>query len=155
MPAKISLLVFRFEQLRIFELQRLKSKPNDADYKKLAIDFKNAMSELSKKYPNDLDASVLYAESIMNLNPWKLWTKDGKPAVGTEEIVDVEFVERDQTRHHARHLRVPGERAMLGARQRQSRLHFGKTNCGDGRRGGGERENRKRRIHATSANQSC
>jgi hypothetical protein len=79
----------------------------------------------------------------------------GRRAIGAEEIVDVEFVERDQPRHHARHLRMPGERAVLGARQRQPRLHFGETGCDGGRRGGSERKNRERRIHATSANQSC
>ena len=60
-----------------------------ADLKKLASDYKKAMGELSKKYPDDLDAAVLYAESAMDLRPWKLWTADGKPAEGTEEIVAV------------------------------------------------------------------
>jgi tetratricopeptide (TPR) repeat protein len=59
------------------------------DPKKLAIDYKNAMGELSRRYPDDLDAATLYAESMMNLQPWKLWTADGKPAEGTEEIVSV------------------------------------------------------------------
>ena len=60
-----------------------------ADLRKLASDYKTAMGELSKKYPDDLDAAVLYAESAMDLRPWKLWTADGKPAEGTEEIVAV------------------------------------------------------------------
>ncbi|MBC7909127.1 MAG: hypothetical protein H7Y30_01420 [Pyrinomonadaceae bacterium] len=60
-----------------------------ADLKKLAVDYKNAMGELSKRYPDDLDAATLYAESAMNLKPWQLWTSDGKPAEGTEEIVAV------------------------------------------------------------------
>ena len=30
-----------------------------------------------------------YAESLMNLTPWKLWTPDGKPAANTEQIVAV------------------------------------------------------------------
>jgi tetratricopeptide (TPR) repeat protein len=60
-----------------------------ADLKKLAVDYKNAMGELSKRYPDDLDAATLYAESAMNLRPWQLWTSDGKPAEGTEEIVAV------------------------------------------------------------------
>jgi hypothetical protein len=47
------------------------------DPKKLAIDYKNAMGELSRRYPDDLDAATLYAESMMNLQPWKLWTADG------------------------------------------------------------------------------
>jgi tetratricopeptide (TPR) repeat protein len=59
------------------------------DYKKLGEDYAKAMGELSKKYPDDLDAATLYAESLMNLRPWKLWTHDGKPAEGTEEIVRV------------------------------------------------------------------
>jgi tetratricopeptide (TPR) repeat protein len=47
------------------------------------------MRALSEKYPDDLDAATLYAESLMDLNPWKLWSLDGKPAEGTEEIVRV------------------------------------------------------------------
>src|SRR5262249_30188580 len=57
--------------------------------KKLAADFSQAMGELSRKYPDDLDAATLYAESMMNLRPWQLWSKDGKPAEGTEQIVAV------------------------------------------------------------------
>jgi tetratricopeptide (TPR) repeat protein len=59
-------------------------KPN---LKLFAVFYKTAMGELTKKYPDDLDAAVLYAESAMDLNPWQLWTADGKPAEGTEEIV--------------------------------------------------------------------
>lgn len=58
-----------------------------ADLKKLAVDYKNAMADVVKRYPDDLDAATLYAESAMNLRPWKFWTSDGKPAEGTEEIV--------------------------------------------------------------------
>jgi tetratricopeptide (TPR) repeat protein len=58
-----------------------------ADLKQLAVDYKNAMGELVKRYPDDLDAATLYAEAAMNLRPWKFWTADGKPAEGTEEIV--------------------------------------------------------------------
>ena len=59
------------------------------DYKKLAVDYARAMKALSAKYPDDLDAATLYAESLMNLNPWKLWSNDGKPGENTEEIVSV------------------------------------------------------------------
>lgn len=60
-----------------------------ADLKKLAVDYKNAMGDLVKKYPDDLDAAVLYAESAMDLRPWQLWSADGTPAEGTEEIITV------------------------------------------------------------------
>src|SRR6185369_5176167 len=60
-----------------------------ADQTQLAVAYKNAMGELSKRYPDDLDAATLYAESMMNLHPWKLWTLDGKPTEDTLEIVAV------------------------------------------------------------------
>ncbi len=43
----------------------------------------------SKRFPDDMDAATLYAESMMNLRPWKLWSADGKPAEDTLEIVAV------------------------------------------------------------------
>jgi tetratricopeptide (TPR) repeat protein len=60
-----------------------------ADLKRLAVDYKNAMGEVVKRYPDDLDAATLYAESAMDLRPWQLWTSEGRPAEGTEEIVRV------------------------------------------------------------------
>ena len=59
------------------------------EYKKLSRDFATAMKGLAQKYPDDLDAATLYAESLMNLHPWRLWTHDGKPGENTEEIVRV------------------------------------------------------------------
>jgi tetratricopeptide (TPR) repeat protein len=59
------------------------------DYKKLARDYAAQMQQLAKRYPDDLDAATLYAESLMNLNPWKLWSLDGAPGEHSEEIVRV------------------------------------------------------------------
>jgi hypothetical protein len=60
-----------------------------ADRQRLALAYKEAMGALSRKYPDDLDAATLYAESAMNLRPWKLWSPDGKPAEGTAEILGI------------------------------------------------------------------
>ncbi|HUQ87168.1 MAG TPA: hypothetical protein VM096_06385 [Vicinamibacterales bacterium] len=49
--------------------------------------YSDAMSALSKKFPDDLDVATLYAESLMNLRPWRLYKKDGTPEPGTETIV--------------------------------------------------------------------
>jgi tetratricopeptide (TPR) repeat protein len=65
------------------------AKDPKADQKTLGAGYKAAMAELSKKYPDDLDAATLYAESMMNLRPWQLWSLDGKPAEGTLEIIAV------------------------------------------------------------------
>ena len=75
------------ERAYIEALARRYSIDPQVDLKKLAVDYKNAMGDLVKRYPDDLDAATLYAESAMNLRPWKFWTADGKPAEGTEEIV--------------------------------------------------------------------
>jgi len=65
---------------------RYSNDPN-ADLHALDRAYKDAMGKLAARYPDDLDAATLYAESAMNLNPWRLWSADGKPAEGTEEIV--------------------------------------------------------------------
>jgi tetratricopeptide (TPR) repeat protein len=52
-----------------------------------AAEYAESMKALAAKYPNDLDASTLYAESLMDLNPWKLWNPDGSAAPHTDEIV--------------------------------------------------------------------
>lgn len=77
------------ERAYIDALARRYSIDPKADLKQLDADYKHAMSELVKNYPDDLDAATLYAESAMDLRPWKLWAADGKPAPGTEEIVAV------------------------------------------------------------------
>lgn len=49
--------------------------------------YANAMAALTKQFPADPDAAVLFAESLMDLNPWKLWAPDGTPAENTLLIV--------------------------------------------------------------------
>jgi len=49
--------------------------------------YARGMAEVVRKYPNDLDAAALYAESLMDLRPWNYWTAQGEPYPGTEEIV--------------------------------------------------------------------
>ncbi|HKS40096.1 MAG TPA: hypothetical protein VJX74_05740 [Blastocatellia bacterium] len=77
------------ERAYIEALAKRYSNDPKADLKKLDVDYKNAMGELARRYPDDLDAATLYAESAMDLRPWKFWSADGKPAEGTEEIVAV------------------------------------------------------------------
>ncbi|HEY0100780.1 MAG TPA: hypothetical protein VGB76_17675 [Pyrinomonadaceae bacterium] len=84
--------------------------PGDApaDQKKLSLDYKEAMAALVQRYPDDLEAATLYADSLMILNAWKLWSPDGRPATGTEEIVAVlESVLRRNPNHiGANHLYI-------------------------------------------------
>ncbi|HYL45491.1 MAG TPA: hypothetical protein VEU52_00550 [Candidatus Limnocylindrales bacterium] len=59
------------------------------DYKALSRNYAHKMSDLAKKYPDDPDAATLYAESLMDLRPWNLWSLDGTPAEGTLDIIAV------------------------------------------------------------------
>ncbi|HXN64601.1 MAG TPA: hypothetical protein VN862_04650 [Candidatus Acidoferrales bacterium] len=60
-----------------------------ADLDTLANDYVSAMRRLSQRYPDDPDAATLYAESLMDLHPWMLWTNEGQPGPDTPEIVSV------------------------------------------------------------------
>ncbi len=53
----------------------------------LDVAYADAMREVARQYPADDDIQVFAAEALMDLNPWKLWSKTGTPAAGTEEIV--------------------------------------------------------------------
>jgi tetratricopeptide (TPR) repeat protein len=58
-----------------------------ADRRKAAEAYRDAMREVVKNLPDDLDAATLFAEAGMNLHPWGLWHVDGTPEEGTEEVV--------------------------------------------------------------------
>jgi tetratricopeptide (TPR) repeat protein len=51
--------------------------------------YAEAMKDVAQRFPEDLDVQTLYAESMMNINAWKLWRPDGKPAAGTEQILAI------------------------------------------------------------------
>jgi tetratricopeptide (TPR) repeat protein len=65
-------------------------QPRDAAYA-------DAMRNVHERFPNDLDAAMLYVESVMDLRPWGYWQRDGAPHVRTDDIV--ELTERVMTRH--------------------------------------------------------
>jgi tetratricopeptide (TPR) repeat protein len=86
---KLAPKVSNADQDYIAALSKRYSSDPDTPPATLAAAYKAAMAELVKKYPDDLDAATLYAESMMNLRPWQLWSLDGKPAEGTLEILTV------------------------------------------------------------------
>jgi len=88
------------ERAYVEALAKRYSSDPAADLKKLQVDYKDAMAALAKAYPADLDAQVLYAESLMTLRPWQLWDRDGKPADVTPEVIRVlESVLKRSPRH--------------------------------------------------------
>jgi len=82
------------------------------------------MREVAKKYPDDLEAATLFAESGMDLHPWGLWQKDGTPLEGTNEIIATleSVIKRDPNHLGAVHYYIHAveaspspERALAGA----------------------------------------
>ncbi|WP_426750409.1 hypothetical protein [Myxococcus sp. Y35] len=49
--------------------------------------YAGAMADVAARFPDDLDVQTLHAEALMDRNPWKLYSLDGEPAPGTEQIV--------------------------------------------------------------------
>ena len=66
-----------------------KRHTTDAAAKRDALDraYADAMRDVARQFPDDVDAATFFADAAMNLRPWNLWTPEGAPYPGTEEIV--------------------------------------------------------------------
>ncbi|TVQ59866.1 MAG: hypothetical protein EA379_09670 [Phycisphaerales bacterium] len=61
--------------------------PVPEDRERLDIAYADAMQRAWRRFNDDADVGALFAESLMNLQPWDLWTKTGEPKGRTPEIV--------------------------------------------------------------------
>lgn len=62
--------------------------------------FAEAMAEVVRQYPDDLDAAALYAEALMDTMPWDYWQEDGEPKPATREVLaQLEKVIEGHPRH--------------------------------------------------------
>jgi len=75
------------EQATIEALAARHSSDPKAD--RVAVDraYADAMRDVARRFPDDLDAATFFADAMMNLRPWRLWTEDGTPQPGTAEII--------------------------------------------------------------------
>jgi tetratricopeptide (TPR) repeat protein len=49
--------------------------------------YAEAMRELARRFPDDLDAATLFAQSLMDTAPWNYWNSDGSPREFTNEVL--------------------------------------------------------------------
>ena len=63
------------------------TKTYSADRAALDLQYANAMREVRKHFPDDVDVAVLTAEALMNLYPWSYWTRDASPKEYTLELL--------------------------------------------------------------------
>ncbi len=77
------------------------SSSADADRARLDQAFARAMGEVSRKHPNDLDASVFYAEAMMDTQPWDYWQADAvtPKGHGAEIVSTLESVIKQSPNH--------------------------------------------------------
>ena len=78
----------RPEERALIQAMARRHSPDSA-VKREALDraYAEAMREVARQYPDDLEAATFFADAMMNLRPWNLWTPEGAPHPGTEEIV--------------------------------------------------------------------
>jgi tetratricopeptide (TPR) repeat protein len=76
------------EQAYIDALAQRYSGSEKPDRKSLDLSFANAMREVHKRQPDDLDAATIFAEALMDLRPWNYWAPDGRPYPETTEAME-------------------------------------------------------------------
>jgi len=88
--------------------KRYPSPEPASDWLAFHREYSDAMRAMVQKYPDDVDAATMFAESLMMLRPWQLWTFEGEPAPGTLELVAVleSVLKRDPNHPGANHFYI-------------------------------------------------
>jgi tetratricopeptide (TPR) repeat protein len=75
------------EQAYIDALSRRYVADPKADRPPLDAAYAAAMRLVTQKFPDDLDAMTLFAQSLMDTSPWNYWNADGSPRKFTSDVV--------------------------------------------------------------------
>jgi len=93
--------------------------------------YANAMQEVYGRYPSNPLVGVLYAESLMNLQPWDYWTAEGEEKGRIGEVIAVleDILQREPDHPGACHLYIHAveaskdpDRALPYAERLESRI---------------------------------
>lgn len=88
------------EKAYITALEARYTSERVADRHDLDVAYANAMRDVMKRYPDDLDAAALFAEALMDTMPWDYYTEDRRPKAVTEELIRaLEFVIAKDPQH--------------------------------------------------------
>ena len=111
------------ERALIDALSKRYAYPQPKDRAPLDQAYADAMREVWKRFPKDVDVGALFAEAMMDLRPWNQWTAEGQPNPGTEEIIaTLDAVVKLNPRHpFANHLYIPRRRSVATSRARHCR----------------------------------
>jgi tetratricopeptide (TPR) repeat protein len=67
--------------------RRYAPEPEAADRAALDRAFAEAMQEVQRRHPDDLDVATLTAEALMDLSPWNYWASESEPKPQTREVL--------------------------------------------------------------------
>ena len=92
----------------ILALKSRYSNPPPSDRSVLEKRYAGAMAAVWEKHANDADVGALYAEALMQLKPWKLYTNDREPVDGTMKIRGIleRVMKLDPNHAGAKHLYI-------------------------------------------------
>lgn len=62
-------------------------KSRHGDFKSGYEAYAQALKTYQRQFPDDPDFAALTAEALMDMHPWDLWEKDGRPKPWTPEII--------------------------------------------------------------------
>jgi tetratricopeptide (TPR) repeat protein len=96
------------EQAYIDALGKRCSGAANQDGARLDEEYASAMRQLAARYPDDLDAQTLFADSLLNRHRYHWYSAEGHPEEGSEEILGVltSVILRDPEHYYAHHLYV-------------------------------------------------
>ena len=77
------------EQALVRAVDARYSLPIPDDRAPLDQAYAAAMGEAFRAHPNDADIAAIYADALMNLQPWDYWENDGQPKGRALEIMSV------------------------------------------------------------------
>ncbi len=84
--ARLARTASPLERALIAALANRYSLPNPEERASLDLAYADAMRTVYAAHPDDPNVATLFAESLMMLRPWKLWSPEGEPAPETPEI---------------------------------------------------------------------
>ena len=78
------------ERALVEALARRYALPVPADRAHLDRAYATAMQGAWREFPDDADVGALFAEALMDLQPWDLWTPEPEPAQGAAEAPEAQ-----------------------------------------------------------------
>lgn len=96
------------ERAYIEALAKRCSRAANPDGARLDEEYATAMRQLAARYPDDLDAQTLFADSLLNRHRYHWYSAEGHPEEGSEEVLGVltSVILRDPEHYYAHHLYV-------------------------------------------------